>query len=280
MFRPLLPRGEHRHCQILSPPLVGGFLYSPVRLPCCSWLLGTEEPCPALSNWCFALIPLAGLRPELARWLQRAAVNPVPHLWVLERINLLAVQAFKGGNLLVLNRQNARLSALGTGRSRLIGHRRFQDENTSVPPVYQSVGVPAKSFNPSGRSRRSLRIGKGESGLGPITTHAQFEKVQSYFEVARKDGAKVAIGGKTAEGPGLEGGWYVEPTVYTGVTSDMVIAREEVFVPVVCVIPFKDESDAVRIANGLEYGLAAGIWSRDIGKVHRVAANSKPAVSL
>ena len=123
--RPLLPRGEHRHCQILSPPLVGGFLYSPVRLPCCSWLLGTEEPCPALSNWCFALIPLAGLRPELARWLQRAAVNPVPHLWVLERINLLAVQAFKGGNLLVLSRQNARLSALGTRRSRLIGHRRF-----------------------------------------------------------------------------------------------------------------------------------------------------------
>jgi aldehyde dehydrogenase (NAD+) len=117
----------------------------------------------------------------------------------------------------------------------------------------------------------ALRIGKGESGLGPITTHTQYEKVQSYFEVARKDGAKVAIGGKTAGGPGLEGGWYVEPTVYTGVTSDMVVAREEIFGPVVCVIPFKDESDAVRIANGLEYGLAAGVWSRDIGKVHRVA---------
>jgi hypothetical protein len=60
-------------------------------------------------------------------------------LWVLERINLLAVQAFKGGNLLVPSRQHARLSALGTRRSRLIGHRRFQDENTSVPPVYQSL---------------------------------------------------------------------------------------------------------------------------------------------
>ena len=107
-----------------SAPACRGLLYSPVRLPCCSWPLGTEEPCPALSNWCFALIPLAGLRPELARWLQRAAVNPVPHLWVLERINLLAVQAFKGGNLLVLNRQSARLSALGTRRSQLIGHRR------------------------------------------------------------------------------------------------------------------------------------------------------------
>ena len=150
-------RDEHRHCSPLPRPLrasteylapvapIGGFLYSLVRLPCCSWLLGTEEPCPALSNWCFALIPLAGLRPELARWLQRAAVNPVPHLWVLERINLLAVQASKGGNLLVLNRQNARLSALGTGRSRLIGHRRFQDENTSVPPVYQSLELSRRA---------------------------------------------------------------------------------------------------------------------------------------
>jgi hypothetical protein len=66
-------------------------------------------------------------------------------LWVLERINLLAVQAFKGGNLLVLNRQNARLSALGTRRSRLIGHRRSQDENTSVPPVYQSLELSRRA---------------------------------------------------------------------------------------------------------------------------------------
>lgn len=111
----------------------------------------------------------------------------------------------------------------------------------------------------------------GPDGLGPITTRDQFEKVQSYFEVARQDGAQLAIGGKVAGGPGLDGGWYIEPTVYTSVTPDMVVAREEIFGPVVCVIPFQDEADAIRIANGLDYGLAAGIWSRDIGRVHRVA---------
>jgi aldehyde dehydrogenase (NAD+) len=111
----------------------------------------------------------------------------------------------------------------------------------------------------------------GPDGLGPITTHDQFEKVQSYFEIARKDGATLAIGGKVAGGPGLEGGWYIEPTVYTGVTSDMTVAREEIFGPVVCGIPFQDEADAIRIANGLDFGLSAGIWSRDIGRVHRVA---------
>lgn len=117
----------------------------------------------------------------------------------------------------------------------------------------------------------ALKLGPDDGGLGPITTHAQYEKVQHYFEVARKDGAKLAIGGKVAGGPGLEGGWYVEPTIYTGVTSDMVVAREEIFGPVVCVIPFKDEYDAIRIANSLDFGLAAGLWSRDIGRVHRVA---------
>jgi aldehyde dehydrogenase (NAD+) len=117
----------------------------------------------------------------------------------------------------------------------------------------------------------SLKLGPDDGGLGPITTLAQFEKVQSYFEIARKDGATLAIGGNVAVGPGLDGGWYVEPTVYTGVTSDMVVAREEIFGPVVCVLPFKDEDDAIRIANGLEFGLAAGVWSRDIGRVHRVA---------
>ena len=96
-------RGEHRHCQILSPRLSGAFVV-PGQVAVLLVALRNGEPCPALSNWCFALIPLAGLRPELARWLQRAAVDPIPDLWVLERINLLAVQAFKGGNLLVLRR--------------------------------------------------------------------------------------------------------------------------------------------------------------------------------
>ncbi|MGY2340586.1 aldehyde dehydrogenase family protein [Pseudomonas sp. SDO5532_S415] len=118
-----------------------------------------------------------------------------------------------------------------------------------------------------------LRVGpQDDATSGPITTHAQFEKIQSYFAIAEREGLKPAIGGKVATQPGYENGWYVEPTVYTGVTNDMTLAKEEIFGPIVCVIPFKDEADALRIANDSEFGLGAGIWSRDIGRVHRVAA--------
>ena len=118
-----------------------------------------------------------------------------------------------------------------------------------------------------------LRVGpQDDSTSGPITTHAQFEKIQSYFAIAEREGLTPAIGGKVASHAGFENGWYIEPTVYTGVTNDMTLAREEIFGPIVCVIPFKDEADALRIANDSEFGLGAGIWSRDIGRVHRVAA--------
>lgn len=119
----------------------------------------------------------------------------------------------------------------------------------------------------------ALRMGPDfDASSGPITTRAQFEKIQSYFEVAEREGLKPAIGGKVASGKHLGGGWYIEPTVYTGVSNDMTLAKEEIFGPILCVIPFKDEADALRLANDSEFGLGAGIWSRDIGRVHRVAA--------
>jgi len=119
-----------------------------------------------------------------------------------------------------------------------------------------------------------LRVGpQDDSTSGPITTQAQFEKIQSYFAIAEREGLVPAIGGKVKTVPGHENGWYIEPTVYANVTNDMTLAQEEIFGPIVCVIPFKDEADALRIANDSEFGLGAGIWSQNIGRVHRVAAN-------
>ena len=111
------------------------------------------------------------------------------------------------------------------------------------------------------------RIGdpsKMETQIGPIATRAQWEKILRMIEMAKAEGAVCALGGHALSGPEYGQGQFVAPTIFTGVRNDMRIAQEEVFGPVLCVIPFEDEEDALRIANDVEFGLAAGVWTRDL----------------
>src|SRR5947208_10401601 len=107
-----------------------------------------------------------------------------------------------------------------------------------------------------------------ETRIGPLVSEEQLVRVTGYLEAGKKEGAKPLIGGERNMAKGLEKGYYVKPTVFTGVRNDMKIAREEIFGPVVSDIPFKDENDAVLQGNATTSALAAGGWTRDGSKAH------------
>ena len=107
--------------------------------------------------------------------------------------------------------------------------------------------------------------------VGPITTQPQRQKVLDYIETAKGEGARCLLGGGRPAAPDLAGGWFVEPTIFDNVSNDMCIAREEVFGPVLSIIPFEDDDHAAEIANDSIYGLAAGLWTTDIRRAVTMA---------
>ncbi|MBC7636874.1 MAG: aldehyde dehydrogenase, partial [Acetobacteraceae bacterium] len=111
-----------------------------------------------------------------------------------------------------------------------------------------------------------------DTQIGPVTTRPQYEKVLGYIDIAKKEGAKLLLGGGPATRAECGKGWFVEPTVFSDVHNKMRIAQEEVFGPVLSVIKFKDEDEALAIANDVRFGLGAGVWTSDIGRAFRMSA--------
>ncbi len=121
---------------------------------------------------------------------------------------------------------------------------------------------------------RSTRIGNPQetsTSMGPLVSEVQMKRVLNYIGIGRDEGASVVTGGARHG----DAGFFVEPTVFAGVRHEMRISQEEIFGPVAAVIPFKDEEDAIRIANGTAYSLAAGVWTGDIGRAHRFTRRLK-----
>ncbi len=147
----------------------------------------------------------------------------------------------------------------------------------------QSCNAPSRMLVPATQLERVEAIAKAVIGrvrvgdpadpqtrVGPLVSKAQFERVQGLIERGIAEGARLVAGGP-GRPDGLHRGWFVRPTVFSGVSNDMVIAREEIFGPVLAIIPYRDEEEAVRIANDTPYGLSAYVWSADPARAQRLA---------
>lgn len=132
-------------------------------------------------------------------------------------------------------------------------------------------------------ARRAARVRVGmpldeATHMGPQASAEQLAKTLSYIDIAAKEGARLIAGGEKASGPGMEGGYFIRPTVFADATNQMRFAREEIFGPVAALIPFDTEEDAVAIANDTTYGLTAGLWTSDITRAHRVSAQIRAGI--
>jgi aldehyde dehydrogenase (NAD+) len=146
----------------------------------------------------------------------------------------------------------------------------------------QSCNAPTRMLVPANRlaevealaRKTAERVVVGDPAsqsttIGPVVSKLQFDRVEGYIAKGIAEGAKLIVGGE-GRPQGVSKGYFVRPTIFSNVTNDMVIAQEEIFGPVLAILPYKDEEEAVRIANDTPYGLAAYIWSDDLARANRV----------
>ncbi len=140
--------------------------------------------------------------------------------------------------------------------------------------VFVQAGIRDRFLARLAERTAAIRIGDPmdeDVQLGPVVSAAQHAKVMNYIEIGKAEGAECLVGGGLPRVQGFEGGFWVEPTVFTRVQDQMTIAREEIFGPVMAVLDFEDEDEVIARANGTDFGLSAGVFTGDLARAHRVA---------
>ena len=150
-----------------------------------------------------------------------------------------------------------------TGQTCIAGSRLLVQDS-----IYDQVVEKLLAVARTARMGDPMDIG---TQVGPVTTPPQYKKVLEYIQLAKQDGAKLLLGGRAADRPECGRGWFVEPTIFGDVKNSMRIAQEEVFGPVLSIIRFRDEAEAVAIGNDVRFGLAAAVWTRDIARALRMS---------
>ncbi len=141
--------------------------------------------------------------------------------------------------------------------------------------VFVQKGIRQRFLERLVERTKRIRLGDpldGDTQMGPLISRAQHDKVLGYIAAGKQEGASLIVGGGVPRLQGLESGFFVEPTVFGDVTDGMTIAREEIFGPVMSVLSFDDEEEVIARANDTEFGLAAGVFTADIARAHRVIA--------
>jgi betaine-aldehyde dehydrogenase len=129
---------------------------------------------------------------------------------------------------------------------------------------------------------KQIKVGPGldsETEMGPLVSKTQMDRVLEYIEVGKKEGAKLETGGEAVKGKDLEGGYYVQPTLFTNVKPEMRIVQEEIFGPVVVVQKFKNEEEALKLANGTDFGLAGAVFTNDITRAQRFVKQLRAGIT-